>query len=94
MANMQSVATPHMSDAVLKRLLGFASPRRLDASSTLFDAGYERAKADLMDHIEAVLGRQGNHDILRTTTHDRVEHAARTHGASKNGLLSRLLGRA
>ena len=53
MTHLKSVSAPAIGEAGLKRLIAFARPSRLTAASTLFDAGYEQCKIDLLAKINA-----------------------------------------
>lgn len=57
MTTIQTATTSPINDRTLGKLYRFTRPARMTAATTLFDIGYERAKADLLALLEADLGR-------------------------------------
>lgn len=47
MQNLMALQTSSVSQAFLRKLIGFYKPNSFTATSTQFDMGYEQAKADL-----------------------------------------------
>lgn len=52
MADIKSVNAPAINEAGVRRLYAVVRPTRLKSDSTLFDAGYEQAKADMHEALE------------------------------------------
>lgn len=57
MTDIQAVNAQAVSDKVLWKLAQFAAPTRMNADSTQYHIGYERAKADLRDLLTAAVGK-------------------------------------
>lgn len=56
MTTLTIMPTIEMSEKTLRRLLGVTHPKRLGSTCTLYDAGYETAKADLRRTLREVVG--------------------------------------
>lgn len=65
MTDVKSVNAPAIGEAGLKRLYAFCKPKRLMSTSTLFDAGYEQAKADFKERLEQEATLPGSPRTLR-----------------------------
>lgn len=52
MTEVKSVNAPAIGEEGLKRLYAFVRRTPLHSQSTLFDAGYEQAKADFKERLE------------------------------------------
>lgn len=56
MDTLTRVNTPLIDDRSLNRLRAFARPSRLNSESTMFEAGIERAKQDLVELLQQEFG--------------------------------------
>lgn len=52
--NLRRTSAPNLSADAYKRLMQATHPNRLDKSHDKFDIGYENAKAELRDLVEAL----------------------------------------
>ena len=61
---LKSIGAPALSGPGLDRLFAMLQPTRFTNKSTLFDTGYEQAKADVREKLIAEIGRP--HDDIVT----------------------------
>lgn len=55
--DIKSLNAPAIGEAGVHRLFHFTTPSRLSKDSTLFEAGYEQAKADFRERLVQETGR-------------------------------------
>lgn len=87
MTDLKAVPTPHISDFLLNKINAFARPKRMTSSDTMFDAGYEQCKVDLLGFLAATLGQPTPHQAQVN------EEKLRKEGPGTPGLLARFLNR-
>ena len=77
--HLKSLNAPAINEEGIKRLYSFARPKKLTSNSTLFDAGYEQCKADLLERLQAEVGRP-NDELAKISPRSAAEqNAHQTH---------------